>query len=293
MLRRVLMLALLSLSWEAAALDEIVGTWEKSDSTLLEFKADGSIFQHNALIGRWMRDKTPVMKLIGAKNSSTIQLQNHQRTMTVWQTSSGVGATLKRRDDGPTFNPDVPDQRAAQKLERVDLQAEIEGMILRLERVKKEAADLWREYHEARDQGRSTSRQVKARQKDSEASGLERSLVEKRKRIELLALPVADSSGKANPPRTASPAGSGSQTALKQQCIEVQAEIEKISLSLEHARKESVELWKEYHLSREESRATNQQVKARGKDSEVLGLERKLVEKRKELALLNLKLKEL
>ena len=74
--------------------------------------------------------------------------------------------------------------------------------------------------------------------------------------------------------------------------MEIQAEIEKITLNLEHARKEATKLWQDYNTSRALSRATNEQIKARNKDSEVSSLENRLLDKRKQLALLNLQMEE-
>lgn len=296
-LSRILTVALFSVLWGAgvvaAPLDEVVGTWEKSDSTLLEFKADGTIFSRGAPIGRWMREsssKQAVFKLSGAEAACSIHLAYYQRTMTVRQMNSKVTATLKRVDEGPTLNPDVPNVRKALQLEHVDVKAEIEETILRLDRAKTEAADLWREYEEARAMGRSTNRKSKAASKDSEVQGLERRLVEKRKRLALLALEVGEEPRKATSPRAAPATASVSRTALKLQCVDVQAEIEKITLNLEHAKQEAANLWRDYNTSRDLNRATNGQIKARNKDSEVRSLENRLVDMRKQLALLNLQL---
>jgi len=183
--------ALGTLPLAALTLDEVVGTWKKTDGTLLEFAPDGVIHSSGSPIGKWERlpdSKQPIIRMNGVPGYSFLQLAANKRTIMVKQFGSSSTSTLERKYDGPTINPDVPAERAAYQMEKAEIESLINQSNERLRTARREAYEEWNNYNLARLRRRSASRQT-ALNKDAEVKKLESSLSELRQRhIQLLSM---------------------------------------------------------------------------------------------------------
>lgn len=180
--------ALGALPLSAITLDEVVGTWKRADSSLMEFSPDGTVLSNGGPIGRWERlpdSKQPIIRLSGVPGYSFLQLAANKRTITVKQFGSGATSTLERKYDGQTINPDVPAERAAYQMERTDLESLINKSQELLRTARREAYEEWNKYNVARLHRRSASRQP-ALNKDAEVKKLESRLSELNQRLSLL-----------------------------------------------------------------------------------------------------------
>lgn len=149
---------------EAGVLPDIVGTWKYSETVQLEFRADKTILSNSKPAGKWSRrDKiTEYFIVLSNKSEHIGTLDKYKRTLTITCRARGVGQTSERIDDGPTKNPNAPNQRAAWGMECADLALEIENRRKDVEANKTEAASLWARHHKARAAGRSSSWSIAA-----------------------------------------------------------------------------------------------------------------------------------
>lgn len=173
-----------------AATEDIVGTWRKPDQSIVEFKPDGSVTAGVAQLGRWERlrdSKKYVLRFTGALNFYYVTTGRYQRQLTLELPSRGTRTHLDRIDNGPTINPDVPDERTALELEFNDAVASIERTSAALSRAQTEAAEARQNHVIARSLGKISGWIPIAQKKEAEAAGLERSLKGQQDRLVQLA----------------------------------------------------------------------------------------------------------
>lgn len=171
---------------------DIVGTWRKSDQSLVEFKPDGSVMTGPAPIGRWerLRDSPKyVLRFSGAsfREFYYVTTGRHKRQLTLELPSRGIRTNLDRVDDGPTINPDAPDEREALEMDYTESVASIARTSEALGRAQAEAAEAWQKHYYARSIGRISGWIPIAQRKEAEAKGLESSLHHQRESLKKLA----------------------------------------------------------------------------------------------------------
>ena len=191
----------------SAATPDIVGTWRKSDQSLVEFKADGSVTSGTSLIGKWerLRDSPKyVLRFNGAstRNFYYVTTGRYKRQLSIELPSNGSRTHLDRIDDGATINPDVPDAHAALELEYNDTVASIARTVDALGKAQAAAAEAWQKHHYARSIGRISGWIPIAQRAEAEARSLESSLNSQQESLKKLAAKL----GKAIPPQAAPPA---------------------------------------------------------------------------------------
>jgi hypothetical protein len=175
-----------------AATPDIVGTWRKSDQSFVEFRNDGTVAAGTNPVGKWerLRDSTKyVLRFNGAsfRDFYYVTTGKYQRQLTLELPSIGTRTHLDRVDNGPTVNPDAPNERKAKELEFNDLVQSIERTREAHSRALAEAAEAWERHYHARAIGRISGWIPVARQKEAAAKGLEGSLNHQRESLKKLA----------------------------------------------------------------------------------------------------------
>lgn len=196
-----------------AATPDIVGTWRKSDRSIVEFKPDGSVMTGTAPVGRWERLRDSPKYVLRFNGASTrefyyVTTGRHKRQLTLELPSIGTRTNLDRVDNGPTINPDAPDEREAMELEYTEALASIARTSEALGRAQAEAAEAWQKHYYARSIGRISGWIPIAQRKEAEAKGLESSLHQQRESLKKMAVNL----GKPIPPEASasnSPAPAG------------------------------------------------------------------------------------
>ena len=182
----LLLFTLCFLASPAYAMEEIIGTWRRSDNSLVEFRPDGSVVADTGSVGRWekLRDSAKyVLRFTGARDFYYVTLGGYQRKLSMKLNSNGTGPTIDRVDDGPTTNPDVPDERAAMELEFTDLENGIESSYARLAQVQAEAAEYRLKHEIARSLGKISGWIPLAQKKEAEAKGIEAGINGQKRRL--------------------------------------------------------------------------------------------------------------
>lgn len=163
----------------------LVGTWKYNDTVQLEVRSDGTIFSNSKPAGKWtQRDKVSEYFIVLNDRSAYIAtLDKYNRTLTTESRARGEKKSMERIDHGPTRNPSVPDQITSWKMERSDLETDIKSMESQLKDVKKDAADKWRKYYDAKAFGRISNGDNEAQKAEKQASLLDKSIEESRARL--------------------------------------------------------------------------------------------------------------
>lgn len=169
----------------AAPVADVVGTWRYNESTLLEMRPDGTVFSNSKANGRWrIRDKKGEYEVtLGNRKEYIMVIDKYKRNLTMSSRSSGSPVTMPRVDDGPTKNPNVPDQATAWRMEARDLEAEIKSAEGSLRLAKERAAELWEKYQRAKALGRVNSWKSEAERAERSVSAYERRITEAHKRM--------------------------------------------------------------------------------------------------------------
>jgi len=167
----------------------LVGTWQKADKSLVEFKLDGTITANGNLVAKWQvwpqsgnRDLYIVRFANQLTNFKTF-VARYQRQLTLEHPGTCNRTLLERVDNGPTLNPDVPDARTALNMERADTERSIEETALNLEATKREAAEAYQRHYDARAIGRISAHLGKAKALEASAASMERSLINLRYKL--------------------------------------------------------------------------------------------------------------
>lgn len=108
-------------------LPAIVGTWKYSESVQLEIRSDGYVFTNSKPNGKWtQRDKLTEYSIVLADRSMFIAtLDESKSNLRIADRANGRGRSIERILDGPTRNPDVPDQIAIWRMECLKIEATI------------------------------------------------------------------------------------------------------------------------------------------------------------------------
>lgn len=105
-------------------MDPIVGTWRKSDNAAIEIKPDGAVYFEGQAVGSWMRktlggavqDRQYYLRWNGDVRLYSARLESHDRRLTA-TSAKGASGSGERIYNGPTINPDVPDEQTARELD--------------------------------------------------------------------------------------------------------------------------------------------------------------------------------
>lgn len=160
----------------------IVGTWRKKDRSLVECRPDGSIVAEGQIVAQWKpwpQKGTPHLHLVRFSSSMANYKGNvghYQRRLTLEHPGNGAKTVLERVDDGPTRNPDVPDEQAALRMEDKDITAQLTDLQIRLPKVQAEAADAWQQHWAARAIGRISTHNLRAKGLEATAESMARSI---------------------------------------------------------------------------------------------------------------------
>ena len=160
----------------------LVGTWRKKDKSLVELKSDGTITTDGKSVAKWQawpQPGTPHLFLVRfasdiAKYKTWVE--HYQRRLVVEHPGNGKRTILERVDNGPTRNPDVPDERTALGMEVKDIEGSIADLQNRLPKVQAEAADLGRQHWAARAIGRISTHNIRAQALDASAGSMAASI---------------------------------------------------------------------------------------------------------------------
>lgn len=167
----------------------LVGTWRKKDKSWVEARANGEIIAKDKVIGRWQpwpQSGTPelfLVRFVGDVGKYKTSLQHYQRRWVIEHPGNGLETILERVDNGPTKNPDVPDEHTALRLEEKDLSAQVADLQLRLPKVQAEAAAKWQMHWSARAMGRISTHNIKAKELDAAAESMARALIDLQARL--------------------------------------------------------------------------------------------------------------
>lgn len=169
----------------------IVGTWQRKDKSLVEFKEDGTVIitATGKLIAKWQgwpQPGTPHLHLVqfaGEIGRYKTWTHHYQRKLTIEHPGNGTKTNLERVDKGPTENPDVPDLRSALKMEAKDIRSQITDLQLRLPQVQAEAAAKWQMHWSAKAIGRISTHNIKAQELDNTAASMIRSIANLEERL--------------------------------------------------------------------------------------------------------------
>lgn len=194
-LKKMLLMAGLSLALQAdmpvVAMEEIIGSWQRSDKSIVEFRPDGKVYINDAQVGTWQKlaDSSQFNVFINGKNNYYFKtrLSSYQRKLTM-ENSNGTGTetTLDRIDNGPTINPEVPNEKDAMELQFTQLETSIEDAYERLSKVVAEAAEARQRHEYARALGRVSAHLIKAQQKEAEARNIESAIKHQRRSLATL-----------------------------------------------------------------------------------------------------------
>jgi|GEM_PF-5567861 hypothetical protein len=162
----------------------IVGTWQRNDKSLVEFKEDGAVIlsatgKPIAKWQGWPQPGTPHLHLVqfaGQIGRYKTWTHHYQRKLTIEHPGNGTKTNLERVDKGPTENPDVPDLRSALQMESRDIRNQITDLQLRLPKVQAEAAAKWQMHWSAKAIGRISTHNIKAQELDATAASIIRSI---------------------------------------------------------------------------------------------------------------------
>lgn len=174
-----------------AEMPSIVGTWQKKDKSLVEFKEDGSVIVTStgspvAKWKPWPQPGTPHLHLVqftGDIARYKTWTHHYERKLTMEHPGNGIKTDLERVDSGPTRNPDVPDLRSALRMEEKDIRSRITDLQLRLPQVQAEAAAKWQMHWSAKAIGRISTHNIKAQQLDASAASMIRSIANLEERL--------------------------------------------------------------------------------------------------------------
>lgn len=173
-----------------AALEEIIGSWRRADNSIVEFRPDGSVFSKDTQIGTWQKLKDSrqyTLRINGAIGYYfKTWISEYQRKLTMQHSSTGTKTTIDRVDDGPTANPDVPDEKGAMELEFTDLETGIENAYERLSKAQAEAAEARQKHEYARAIGRISGWIPIAQKKEAEANGIAAGIKTQKRRLAIL-----------------------------------------------------------------------------------------------------------
>jgi len=173
-----------------AAVEEIIGSWRRADLSIVEFRPDGSVFSKDTQIGTWQKLKDSrqyTLRINGALGYYfKAWISEYQRKLTMQHSSTGTKTTIDRVDDGPTANPDVPDEKEAMELEFADLETGIENAYERLSKVQAEAAEARQKHDYARAIGRISAWLPIAQQKEAEANNISAGIKTQKRRLAVL-----------------------------------------------------------------------------------------------------------
>lgn len=162
-----------------------IGTWRYSDTVQLEIRPDGTILSNSKPAGKWTQrdNKAEYFIVLNDRSEHIGTVDKYKRILRTESRARGVGKSMERIDNGPTRNPDAPDQPTAWKMECRDLETDIKSMEVKLAAATAEAADLWQKHHAARAAGRISTWNIEAQKAESQARGLERSIKGSRKHL--------------------------------------------------------------------------------------------------------------
>lgn len=164
---------------------DVVGTWQYSDKVQLEITPDGSVLSNSKAAGKWTQrdNKAEYFMVLNDRSEHIATLDKYKRILRTASRARGVGTSMARIDNGPTKNPDAPDQATAWKMECSDLESDIKSMEVKREAAKAEAADMWQRHSAARAAGRISTWNIEAQKAESQASSLQRSIEMSRIRL--------------------------------------------------------------------------------------------------------------
>ncbi len=173
-----------------AALEEVIGSWRRADNSIVEFRPDGRVFSKDTQIGTWQKLKDSrqyTLRINGAIGYYfKTWISEYQRKLTMQHSSTGTKSTIDRVDDGPTVNPDVPDEKGAMELEFTDLEISLEKAYERLSKVQTEAAEARQKHVYARAIGRISAWLPIAQQKEAEANNIAAGIKTQKRRLTIL-----------------------------------------------------------------------------------------------------------
>ena len=217
----ILVLATLYLvpNYAEAAMEEIIGTWRRADNSLVEFRLEGGVFSKDVQIGFWqkLRDSQQyTLRINGAIGYYfKTRVTNYQRALTMEHSSTGRQTTIDRVDDGPTVNPDVPDEHEAMELEFSDLEIGIENGLELLSKVEREAAEARQKHAYARAIGRISAWIPVAQKKEAEAKTIAAGIKTQKRRLAVLETKLGKKARIINPaPVVANPMQPGFQNGV-------------------------------------------------------------------------------
>lgn len=188
----------------SAQIDPIVGTWRKSNNSAIEIKPDGAVYADGQAVGSWMKkttggavqDRQYYLRWNGDVRLYSARLESHDRRLTA-TTAKGASGSVERIYNGPTVNPDVPDEQSARKLDAADelaglqmemarLEAQIESLSAQRDALLRGAA-AEREAHQlARLTGRISAHLAVATKKEMDAANLAGGIAAARARLTMV-----------------------------------------------------------------------------------------------------------
>jgi hypothetical protein len=197
-----------------AAMEEVIGSWRRADNSIVEFRPDGSVFSKDTQIGTWQKLKDSrqyTLRINGAMGYYfKTWVSEYQRKLTMQHSSTGTKTTIDRVDNGPTANPDVPDEKAAMELEFTDLEISIESAYERLSKVQAEAAEARQKHEYARAIGRISAWLPIAQKKEAEANNIAAGIKTQKRRLTILETKLGKKADIAEPaPVNSNPAQPG------------------------------------------------------------------------------------
>lgn len=212
-----LCLSIFTVSPLFAGLEEIIGTWKRTDGSIVEFRPDGTIFTKDVQFGTWQRLRESRQYVVRPASAVGYYFQTtlsgYQRKLTMRHSGNGNGTTIDRIDNGPVQNPDVPDERAAQELEFTDLENSIVSGSTRAGQLYAEAAEARQKHEIARALGKISGWIPVAQKKEAEAKAVEAGVESSKRRLAALEKKLGKTSRVLqSPPAIQMPASSGTTT---------------------------------------------------------------------------------